>query len=158
VCAKPPANTPPVATSPTALRLTTDAKTYAPNAPIRFVFTVTNKTNRPLRFSFMTAQETDFVVVQEASKSAIWTWSEGRFFAEMLNTKTLAPGKSLVYKETFTPKKPLAVGTYRATASLKAKSDRDAPILAKTVFKVVPVLPNPKTGKASPRSDERSWR
>jgi hypothetical protein len=72
---------------------------YAALEPVSMRLVVRNVSGRTLRLTFPTAQRFDFVVSKD--REPVWSWSEGRSFAQSLERMTLAPGDSLVYDFTW---------------------------------------------------------
>lgn len=79
---------------------------------------VTNVSEEPVRLEFPTSQRFDFVVERE-SGAELWRWSEGRMFAQVLGTETVAPGSTLHYRAAWAPPSGLR-GTFEATGVLPA--------------------------------------
>ena len=75
---------------------------YAALEPVPMRLVVKNVSGRTLRLTFPTAQRFDFVV--EKDRRPVWSWSEGRAFAQLLKRLVLAPGDSLVYEHAWNGK------------------------------------------------------
>jgi hypothetical protein len=112
-----PAVNRPVADSGVTVILRTDQPRYKPGQPITLSLTVSNATQRPAMLQFNSAQRYEFTIQDQGGKTH-WQWGANRMFAQVLGEETLAPGDSLVYRETFRGQLP--PGTYRAVGSLLA--------------------------------------
>ncbi|MFC7096325.1 BsuPI-related putative proteinase inhibitor [Halobaculum marinum] len=96
--------------------------TVAPtDVGLELTLTVENAGSAAVDLSFSDGQRAEFVAV-DADGAEVWRWSEGRAFAMMLGSETLAPGESVAYDGTWasTP-----AGEYEVTGSLAA-TDADA--------------------------------
>lgn len=71
--------------------LTADKAIYAPGEPITLTLRVVNRTARPVRLSFRTAQRFD-LVMEDGQGREVWRWSTGRLFAQVLGAEILPPG------------------------------------------------------------------
>jgi hypothetical protein len=99
---------------------------------VRFRFEVANDGDDPEELTFRDAGKADFVVYEGGSerdsncedadeREERWRWSEGRLFAQVLETERLEPGASSRYEGRWESPDP---GTYVARATLRAR-DRD---------------------------------
>lgn len=85
---------------------------------VTFTFTVKNTKGPSVDVHFNDAQQYDFRVWNEKNVQ-VWHWAADKGFAQMLTTRTLAPGESVSYVEHWpTP----AAGTYHAMAYLTSSS------------------------------------
>jgi len=113
------------------LTLTTDKAVYSPGEPISITLTVFNYTQDTITFTFASSQWYDFVVKKEGKK--IWRWSEEKAFAQVMGEERINTGEKLAYKETYRPKKELALGTYSVAGRLAC---REPPVQATMYIKV----------------------
>jgi hypothetical protein len=95
---------------------------------VSFEFTVTNAGHDPVEVTFRDAGKTDFAVYD--GDEVVWRWSEGRMFAQMLQTARFEPGEEAVFEETWPAPRP---GDYTAEATLRI---READVTARTPFSV----------------------
>ncbi|WP_254763634.1 BsuPI-related putative proteinase inhibitor [Natrinema marinum] len=85
---------------------------------VLFAFTVTNAGGEPVELRFSDACKAEFVVIDDGEE--IWRFSEGRMFAQVLESETLGPGASASYEaEWADPER----GTYEAVAELRAQDE-----------------------------------
>ena len=118
-----------------------DVRSLAENDGVRFVFEVTNDGESTEEITFQDAGKADFVVERaaednldgeksdderkgrkdESSGEEHWRWSEGRMFAQVIETERLDPGESSTYEGEW--RSPDA-GRYVARAALRTR-DRD---------------------------------
>jgi hypothetical protein len=77
---------------------------YAALEPVPMKLIVKNETDRTLRLVFPTAQRFDFIIMKD--RVPVWSWSEGRMFAQALGRLALAAGDSLVYEYTWDGRLP----------------------------------------------------
>jgi hypothetical protein len=82
---------------------------------VLFVFTVTNDGSEPVELRFEDSCKAEFVVA--AAGTEIWRFSEGRAFAQVLESTTLEPGASTTYEAEWSDPEP---GAHTATAALRA--------------------------------------
>ncbi|WP_331232502.1 BsuPI-related putative proteinase inhibitor [Natronorarus salvus] len=80
---------------------------------VRFVYTVTNDGEEPVKLSFRSGQSFD-VLVDEGGDER-WRYSDGRMFTQVLRSETLEPGETKRYETTW--EDPPA-GDYQARAVL----------------------------------------
>ncbi|MDS0474312.1 BsuPI-related putative proteinase inhibitor [Natrinema sp. 1APR25-10V2] len=85
---------------------------------VLFVFTVTNAGSEPVELRFSDACKAEFVVID--SDEEVWRFSEGRMFAQVLESETIAPGESTTYEAEWSDPEP---GTYEAVADLRAQDE-----------------------------------
>ena len=85
---------------------------------VMFVFTVTNTGDERVELQFSDACTADFALEDDGDE--IWRFSEGRMFAQVLSSETLAPGESTVYEAEWSDPAP---GEYTATAELQAQNE-----------------------------------
>jgi hypothetical protein len=90
---------------------------------VRFTFSLTNASAAPLVLEFATAQRYDFAVLDGAR--TLWRWSEGRGFAQVLGTETLAPGETRSYSANWAPPPGLADRELTAVGTLAATGRRE---------------------------------
>ena len=89
------------------LRAATDKNVYGPGEPVRITLTVRNSGRQPLVLSFASAQRFDITATAQsapppgrprraapAAPAAVWNWSHGQMFAQMLGTMELRPGQT----------------------------------------------------------------
>jgi len=90
--------------------LFTDKVVYTTGEPIIMTLKVFNYSEKDIIFHFNTSQRYDFFIYDQ-ERNRVWTWSDDRFFLQVLGTETLeAETGTLVYQETFKGK--LAPGSY----------------------------------------------
>ena len=98
--------------------LTTDKAIYAAGETIVMELVVFNRSAENLTFDFGSAQHYDFII-EDTEGNSVWTWAEGRMFAQVLGEEVLGPGREqVVYTETFD--EPLQPGRYKVTGVLIA--------------------------------------
>ena len=85
---------------------------------VAFTFTVTNDDPDPVDLQFSNAQTHDVIVVEDGD-TEIWSFAEGRMFAQMLQSTTLDAGESVSYDCAWNDPEP---GSYTATAFLAANN------------------------------------
>lgn len=83
---------------------------------VTFSYTVTNDGPDPVDLQFSNAQTHDVVVVSDGD-TEMWRFSEGRMFAQMLQSTSLDAGESVTYECSWDDPEP---GSYTATAFLAA--------------------------------------
>ena len=81
-----------------------------------FVFSVTNAGDVPVELRFSDACKAEFVVID--GDEEVWRFSDGRMFAQVLESETLGPGESTSYEAEWSDPEP---GTYEAVAELRAQ-------------------------------------
>lgn len=77
---------------------------YAALEPVPMKLIVKNETDRTLRLVFPTAQRFDFIIMKD--RVPVWSWSEGRMFAQALGRLALAAGDSVIYEYTWDGRMP----------------------------------------------------
>lgn len=82
-----------------------------------FVLTVTNEGEESATLSFRDACTADFAV--RDGEEERWRWSQGRMFAQVLQSEELAPGESVTYEGEWPGPRS---GTYTAVATLEAEN------------------------------------
>lgn len=104
---------------------------------VSFAFTVTNAGHDPVEVTFRDAGKADFVVYDDSvpadtsrADGEVWRWSDGRMFAQMLQTARFEPGEEAVFEAEWPDPSP---GDYTAAATLRV---RDADVSARTPFSV----------------------
>lgn len=110
-----------------ALRATLSAAT---GAQVALTLTVTNAGTTPATIQFNGGQQYDFIIASSSSPAPLWRWSADRGFTAALSSRTLAPGETVSYRESWSP---TATGRFVATGSLTSTSHRAS---ASTVFTV----------------------
>lgn len=96
------------------------------NDRVRFVLEVTNDGENAEEITFQDAGKADFVVERateddgggESEEGECWRWSEGRLFAQVIETERLDPGESSTYEGEW--RSPDS-GRYVARATLRAR-------------------------------------
>jgi hypothetical protein len=97
------------------MTLTGSLDTQVESDRVSFVFTVENEGDETETLSFRNACNADFAVFDGEDER--WRWSQGRMFAQMLQSEELAPGESVSYEgEWQNPES----GTHTAVATLEA--------------------------------------
>lgn len=84
---------------------------------VAFAFTVHNDGDAPVDLSFSDAQTHDVAVLEDSAE--VWRWSQGRAFAQMLQSDTLGPDESVTFEVEWTDPSP---GDYEAVATLAARN------------------------------------
>ena len=92
--------------------------TASVGSDVALTFTVKNTRSNTLTIRFNDAQQYDFRVWNDKGVQ-LWHWAADKGFAQMLTSRTLAPGESVSWTEHFTPPAP---GSYRAMAYLTSSS------------------------------------
>ncbi|WP_137289721.1 BsuPI-related putative proteinase inhibitor [Natronorubrum halophilum] len=85
---------------------------------VSFAFTVTNEGAEPVELRFTDACKAEFVVSDDGNER--WRFTEGRLFAQVLGSETLAPDESATYEAEWSAAEP---GEYTALAELRAKDE-----------------------------------
>lgn len=99
------------------MTLTGTLDTQVETDHVSFVFTVENDGDESATLSFRNSGTADFVVLD--SEDERWRWSQGRMFAQMLQSEELAPGESVTYEgEWGSPES----GSYTGVATLEAEN------------------------------------
>lgn len=98
---------------------------------VTFTLRVENGSDGRVTFEFMTSQRYEFLVTS-ASQDTVWRWGESRGFLQVLGQEQLAPGKALVYRESFEAR--LEPGRYVVTGVLAA---RNRPLQGSAEFEVL---------------------
>jgi hypothetical protein len=86
---------------------------------VALTFTVRNDGTIPTTIEFPSGQQYDVVVTRPGTGEIVWQWSAGRMFAQMLGTRSLAPGEQLVVTERWTP---TVKGRLHAQANLSSST------------------------------------
>lgn len=97
------------------------------NDEVSFRFAVTNADDEPLELTFRDAGQADFVVSTPDGEE-MWRWSDGRMFAQVIQTSRLEPGETATFDGTWPDPEP---GEYTALATLRVP---DREISAQTDF------------------------
>ncbi|WP_224449973.1 BsuPI-related putative proteinase inhibitor [Haloprofundus salilacus] len=97
---------------------------------VDFELKVENQGTEEVTLSFRDARRAEFLVVDVEGEEEQWRWSDGRMFAQMLGSETLAPGESTTFEGVWDDPEP---GGYVAVGELAA-ADADAE--AETQFSV----------------------
>ena len=95
---------------------------------VSFVFEVTNASDEPVEVTFRDAGKVDFAVFE--GDVEVWRWSDGRAFAQTLETAQLLPGERATFEEEWPSPRP---GDFTAVAELHA---RETDLSARTPFSV----------------------
>jgi hypothetical protein len=109
------------------MALRADIGTRIEDGSVGFVFEIANDGDDPEELTFRDAGKADFAVYDGGSEhdsndsEERWRWSEGRMFAQVLETERLEPGASSRYEGRWESPDP---GTYLVRATLRAQ-DRD---------------------------------
>lgn len=109
--------------------LTCQLDVHVTDDAVSFSYAVTNAGDEAVDLQFPTAQTHDVVVVSDGD-TELWRFSEGRMFAQMLQSSTLDPGETVTYDCSWDDPEP---GSYTATAFLAAN---DADCEASAEFSV----------------------
>jgi hypothetical protein len=101
---------------------TTEAR-FDPAAEVPLKLEITNRSDRPAELSFSSSKTHDFTVKTEGGR-VVWRWSDDRFFAQAMITKSLAPGESWIlsasWDQTTTGGEDAPPGRYTIEAALEA--------------------------------------
>ncbi len=89
------------AQSPLVVTVRTDRTAYEPGAPVTLTVIASNPTNAPVTLNFSTGQIYDAIISAAPGGAEVWRWSGGRFFTQALANRTVAPGESLTFTETW---------------------------------------------------------
>jgi hypothetical protein len=111
-----PGSSPPV-TMPWRDSLTATLTTTV-DSDVTFTFTVKNMRDSTATVRFNDSQQYD-IRVWDANDTLVWRWGADQAFAQMVTTRTLAPGESVTYVEHW---KPASAGSYHAMAYLTSSS------------------------------------
>lgn len=86
---------------------------------IEFELTVENDEDDPVSFQFSDAQRAEFAAYEgeDTDGDAVWRWSEGRMFGQMLGSVDLDPGASETFGGAWADP---SSGTYTVVGSLAA--------------------------------------
>ena len=84
----------------------------------RLTLAVENDGDEPVTLDFRDSQQAEFVAYDEDG-TEVWRWSDGRMFAQVLTSETLAPGETAEYDATW---QSAPDGTYRIEAWLVAEN------------------------------------
>lgn len=68
---------------------------------VAFTLRVRNTGDDPVTFQFRSGQRMDVVVERAGTDEAVWRWSEGRMFTQVLGSRTLDPGEEATYEATW---------------------------------------------------------
>ena len=94
------AGTPPPAPADLQVSLELGGETYSRGEPVEMSLTITNTDQDEAVLSFSDGLRYDFVAVDGDGRE-VWRWSDGKLFTQVLGEETIAPGGSLVYRETW---------------------------------------------------------
>jgi len=97
--------------APPTVALTLDKEAYAPGATITWRYTLYNGNDQPLVLNFTTAQVYDLVLRQ--GRTTIARWSTGKMFADVMSTRTVMMGETMVLTGSWKLPDKLAVGDYQ---------------------------------------------
>ncbi len=97
------------------MALTGSLDTEVETDRVSFTFTVENEGDEPVTISFRDACTADFAVLDDGEER--WRWSQGRMFAQALQSESLDPGEAVTYEGEW--QDPEA-GTHTAVATLEA--------------------------------------
>ena len=136
----------PAAGAPVTVAIRADKKTYSQRDPITLTLTAKNPGKSPVKLMFNSGMKYDFEIRKgkQPGGEAVWQWSRGRMFGQMILFSTLEPGKTLTFTEKFQPGEPagdgkplptLEPGTYTATGFLALGGRAPRP-MARTTFVV----------------------
>jgi hypothetical protein len=95
---------------------------------VAFSFTVANGGDEPVEVTFRDSGKADFVVYLDETE--VWRWSEGRMFAQMLQSARFEPGEEATFDAEWSTPEP---GDYTAEAVLRIAEDE---VTARTPFSV----------------------
>lgn len=96
------------------LTATLDAE--SDESAVRFLLVVENDGDEAVELSFRDGQRAEFLV--ESDDEAVWRWSEGQMFMQVLGTETIEPGERVEYEGTWEDPSP---GTYNGIGELVAE-------------------------------------
>jgi hypothetical protein len=85
---------------------------------VTFTFTVKNTRDSTATVRFNDSQQYD-IRVWDANDQLAWRWGADKAFAQVVTTRTLAPGESMTFVEHW---KPASAGSYHAMAYLTSSS------------------------------------
>ncbi len=75
--------------------LSTRKPTYRAGESITMILRVASQTSEDVRLQFASSQRFDFTI-RDASGTAVWRWSEGQAFLQVVGVETLGPGRSSI--------------------------------------------------------------
>ena len=119
----------------------TDKATYKPTDPVKMSLTVKNNTKLPISMKYSSGQTYDLVLWRGTPEKGeqIWSWAMNKRFIQMIVTRKLEPGKSLVYSDTYTYSPmspgPLKAGTYTVVGIVTTMGEKPR-LTGKATFKV----------------------
>ena len=101
-----------------------ETRAFRTGEPISFVITLHNRADGPRGLTLPTSQTHDCIVYRgdgakrtEKGRDAVWRYSQGRMFAQVLTELTLAPGESrsfsTIWKQTDAQGRPVVPGDYQ---------------------------------------------
>jgi hypothetical protein len=102
------------------VKLTSHLKVDVRSDEVRFALNVRNIGGKHAELDFQNGQTHDFVVVDSAGR-AVWQWSRGRIFTQMVQNKQLGSGESLQLDESVT-RHAIPSGRYTAVATLNSSN------------------------------------
>ena len=88
--------------------------TEGSNGEVAFELTVSNADDQPVDLRFRDACRADVAVVADGEE--VWRWSDGRMFAQAVETAQLNPGESAAFEFDWDDPEP---GSYRAVGELR---------------------------------------
>jgi hypothetical protein len=101
----------------------------ASTTEVGFTLRITNPESGPVTLQFTSGQQFDFHV-RRLDGAPLWSWSTGRLFSAMLQSRTLAPGETATYTGSWTPTER---GSFLAEGRLISSSHRAAATAGFTV-------------------------
>lgn len=101
-------------TTGSGLELTMSVGPATRGAPVRLELVATNRAEAEIVLDFPDGQRFDFEILDD--RTAVWRWSEGMFFPQVLGRERIGPGESLEWTAVF--EEGLAAGSYRARGTV----------------------------------------
>ncbi|MHB8071187.1 MAG: BsuPI-related putative proteinase inhibitor [Candidatus Cryosericum sp.] len=124
--------------APPTVALTLDEQTYTPGAVMNWRYTLYNGNDHPLELTFTSAQIYDLVL--RKGHTTIARWALGKLFADVMSTRTVMMGETMVLTGSWQLPEDLAVGDYELDFILTSTTTE--PTTATTTLSVGnPALP-----------------
>lgn len=105
-------------------KVSTDKISYNQDETVRILFTITNNSDSNINLTFNSSQIYNFIIYQ--GNKAIYNWSQGRFFADVITYLKFQPGETKAFSEKWDMKdnsgKKVGDGVYKIVFSIKSQS------------------------------------
>lgn len=96
-------------------KVTTSLRVKVAPRDVRLALRVTNNTRKTVELRFPSGQTHDFAVTSSAG-AELWRWSTGRMFTQTMQSRTVRPGGTVTFEESWDDAPPS--GSYSAVATL----------------------------------------